>query len=199
MKIFVLLPTQIRFDAASRAVQSAFLAIWLACALSACERESSAGFIDMTKLDSANHYSEKPMIQVLDSGFTKARVTAGWIRMYDRLKRKRAGGGIRAEFYARPNGALASVMTADSAEIDDEAKLTTALGKVIVVSGGSGTTLTTTKLVWDENRNVLRSDAFVEIISPAERLQGYGFESDPNLKSYTVYKVTGQTVAPSSP
>jgi hypothetical protein len=114
--------------------------------------------------------------------------------MYDRARRKNLGGGLNVEFYSRPNGLLASVLTADSAVIEDDTKNMTARGNVIVTSEQTLTTVKTSVLVWDHARGILRSDAFVDISSPTEILQGYGFESDPNLQHYTIYKVTGQTL-----
>lgn len=162
--------------------------------VSACERESSAGLIKLETSDSANHYSTRPVVQFMDSSFMRAKLTAGWARMYDRIKRKHLGGGLNVEFYGRPSGLLASVLTADSAVIEDDTKNMTARGNVVVTSERTLTTVKTSTLIWDNARNILRSDEFVDITSPTERLQGYGFESDPNLQHYTIYKVTGQTL-----
>jgi hypothetical protein len=52
----------------------------------------------------------------------------------------------------------------------------------------------TSVIHWDSTRHVLHSPAFVDIRSPYEMLQGYGFESDANLRHYTIFKVTGQTM-----
>ena len=39
----------------------------------------------------------------------------------------------------------------------------------------------------------VRGDRFVTITSATERLQGYGFEADQDLRNYTVFgKVSGQ-------
>lgn len=162
--------------------------------LSACERESSAGLIKLETTDSANHYSIRPVVQFMDSSFMRAKLAAGWARMYDRAKRKHLGGGLNVEFYSRPYGLLASVLTADSAVIEDDTKNMTARGNVVVTSERTLTTVKTSTLIWDSARNILRSDEFVDITSPTEQLQGYGFESDPNLQHYTIYKVTGQTL-----
>ncbi len=176
---------------------SARALVWLSSAcflMVSCERESSAGLIKLEAADSANHYSIRPVVQFMDSSFMRAKLTAGWARMYDRIKRKHLGGGLNVEFYSRPYGLLASVLTADSAVIEDDTKNMTARGNVVVTSERTLTTVKTSTLIWDNARNLLRSDEFVDITSPNERLQGYGFESDPNLQHYTIYKVTGQTL-----
>ena len=170
------------------------LALGGALLFCACDRESSVGLIKLESSDSANHYSIRPTVQFIDSSFMRAKLTAAWARMYDRAKRKNLGGGLNVEFYSRPHGLLASVLTADSAVIEDDTKNMTARGNVVVTSERTLTTVKTSVLVWDHAKGVLRSDAFVDISSPTEILQGYGFESDPNLQHYTIYKVTGQTL-----
>jgi LPS export ABC transporter protein LptC len=182
------------FFGSSKAVRFAAVLVIFCLSVSSCERESSAGLIKLEAADSANHYSTRPVVQFMDSSFMRAKLTAGWARMYDRIKRKHLGGGLNVEFYSRPYGLLASVLTADSAVIEDDTKNMTARGNVVVTSERTLTTVKTSTLIWDNARNILRSDEFVDITSPTERLQGYGFESDPNLQHYTIYKVTGQTL-----
>jgi LPS export ABC transporter protein LptC len=159
-----------------------------------CERESSAGLIILDTQDSASHSSTNPTIQFMDSSYLRANIHAAWAKMYDKRGETLLGGGVNVEFYAKPNRALASILTADSARIDDKSKDMTASGNVVVIAQGSMTTVKTSVMQWDSSRQVLHSSAFVDIRSPYELLQGYGFESDANLHHYTIYKVTGQTL-----
>lgn len=162
-------------------------------ALNSCERESSAGLIKLEKTDSANHYSLRPVIQFVDSSALRAQISAGWAKVYDKIRRKYLGGGLNVEFFNK-YGIPASNLTADSAVIEDDTKNMTALGTVVVTSAWTKTTVKTTELKWDDAKKKLHSDKFVDIASPTELLQGYGFESDANLEHYTIYKVTGQTL-----
>jgi LPS export ABC transporter protein LptC len=164
------------------------------CCLMSCERESSAGLIILDTQDSASHSSTNPTIQFMDSSYLRANIRAGWAKMYDKHAETLLGGGINVEFYAKPSRALASILTADSARIDDKSKDMTASGNVVVISQGNFTTVKTSVMQWDSSRQVLHSTAFVDIRSPYELLQGYGFESDADLHHYTIYKVTGQTL-----
>lgn len=163
------------------------------CVMS-CERESSAGLIILDTQDSASHSSTNPTIQFMDSSYLRANIHAAWAKMYDKRGETLLGGGINVEFYAKPSRALASILTADSARIDDKSKDMTASGNVVVIAQGSLTTVKTSVMQWDSSRQVLHSSAFVDIRSPYELLQGYGFESDADLRHYTIYKVTGQTL-----
>jgi hypothetical protein len=48
-------------------------------------------------------------------------------------------------------------------------------------------------IFWENRNRKVRGDRFVTITSPSERLQGYGFEADQDLKNYTVFgQVTGE-------
>jgi LPS export ABC transporter protein LptC len=159
-----------------------------------CERESSAGLIILDTQDSASHSSTNPTIQFMDSSYLRANIHAAWAKMYDKRGETLLGGGVNVEFYAKPSRALASILTADSARIDDKSKDMRASGNVVVIAQGNMTTVKTSVMQWDSSRQVLHSPAFVDIRSPYELLQGYGFESDANLQHYTIYKVTGQTL-----
>lgn len=166
--------------------------VTLFCA-SSCERESSAGLIVLETSDSATHTSYHPVIQFMDSSYMRARIRAGWAKMYDKRAETVLGGGVQVEFFTKPERTLASILSADSARVDDKTKNMTASGNVVVVANGSMTTVKTSVIHWDSTRHVLHSPAFVDIRSPYELLQGYGFESDASLRHYTIFKVTGQT------
>ncbi len=170
-----------------------FAVITLIFCTSSCERESSAGLIVLETSDSATHTSYNPVIQFMDSSYMRARIRAGWAKIYDKRAETLLGDGVQVEFFTKPERALASILTADSARVDDKTKNMTASGNVVVVANGSMTTVKTSVIHWDSTRHVLHSPAFVDIRSPYEMLQGYGFESDASLRHYTIFKVTGQT------
>ena len=83
-------------------------------------------------------------------------------------------------------------MSCDSAEIDDRTKNMLAKGNVLVWSDSSRTKLETSVLHWDNKTQLFYSTEFVTIDSPEEKIQGYGFESDQNLKYYRIFKVSGE-------
>ena len=70
----------------------------------------------------------------------------------------------------------------------------------MVFTSDSGTVVRTDYLFWDQTRKKVRSDRFVTVTNPKERLQGYGFEADQGLKNYVIYHISGQaTVKENSP
>jgi hypothetical protein len=59
-----------------------------------------------------------------------------------------------------------------------------------VVVNDSGVTITTSELMWRNKDRKIVSDKFVTILSPKEKIQGYGFESDQSLRNYVIYNIT---------
>jgi lipopolysaccharide export system protein LptC len=53
-----------------------------------------------------------------------------------------------------------------------------------------GTVLTTEELVWNDEKQKITTDKFVTIVTPKEKLQGCGFESDQYLRNYIIYRIT---------
>jgi LPS export ABC transporter protein LptC len=125
-----------------------------------------------------------------DSGVTRTVLQSDHILYYSEQAEYFLERNVKVDFYNR-NGIHNSVLTADSARIDDITKNMTALGNVKVVSD-SGTVLTTTEMHWINNTRIITGDKFVTISSSFETIQGYGFESDQNLTYYTIKKVSGK-------
>jgi len=84
-----------------------------------------------------------------------------------------------------------SVLTARRGRVNDITHDFEAHEHVVVVSD-SGTTLKTEDLYWTNETRKIHTEAFVDITSPKEHLQGHGLESDQDLKYYTILKVTGE-------
>ncbi len=62
----------------------------------------------------------------------------------------------------------------------------------VVVETETGKTLRSETLTWDETDRSLRTDGFVQITTPTERLQGYRLVADEGLETYTLARITGQ-------
>lgn len=56
----------------------------------------------------------------------------------------------------------------------------------------TGKTLRTEELVWDEAARRLRSERFVQITAPEERIEGYRLEASEDLDTYSLARITGQ-------
>lgn len=106
---------------------------------------------------------------------------------------------IKIDFYDR-NGVKTTTLTAKRGRVDDITKNMYARDSVVAKSD-SGVTLTTEELMWRNKDRKIVSDKFVTLVSPKEKIQGYGFEADQNLKNYVIYNITFVTAGklPSGP
>lgn len=89
------------------------------------------------------------------------------------------------------DGALSATVVSDRLLYFDDERRFVAEGRVVVQTE-TGKTLRSEQLTWDEARRSLRTDGFVRITTPDERLQGYRLVSDENLETYTLARITGQ-------
>lgn len=129
----------------------------------------------------------------IDSSFTKAVLHAKRTRVFSQRLETLMDGGLQVDFLSKQTQKRVSVLTSDSARIDDKTKDMIASGHVVVVGDSSKARLETSILYWNNKTQKLFTTAFVKIIRPNETLQGYGLESDQYLINYKIFKVSGVT------
>ena len=129
-------------------------------------------------------------ITFTDSGKTTGILHAGHIAMYPERKYTLLDSNIVVDFFDE-HERHTSVLRARTGRVDDQTHDFEAHGNVVVVSD-SGSTLRTENLFWTNATHKIHTPDFVDIRSPSEQLQGHGFESDQDLKHYTIMRVTGQ-------
>ena len=130
-------------------------------------------------------------IVISDSGKVRAVVDAGYLRVFEDQRTTLMSEGVTVHFFDE-GGAQTSVMTSNEGKVDEFTNDLEAMGNVVVISTEK-TTLKTEKLYWNNRRGLIHTPEFVQIMSPKERLQGHGLESDQTLKNYRVFRVTGQS------
>lgn len=164
----------------------------LALLLTACEEKvkpSVLSGVSGGQLPSQESWGST--ITFSDSGVVKAVVRAGHIYAYDNSRVTHLDSGVTVDFFDE-NGAHTSKLTSVRGSVDEGSNDLEATGNVVVRSD-SGTVVYTETMFWDNRRQRIHSPEFVRIVSPRERLQGTGFESDHNLRNYRIFKVTGQS------
>lgn len=159
--------------------------------LVSCQQEEQGRFVNIDPTVVPTHIIDNPVIQFLDSAHTKAVLRASQARVYEDRMETLLDSNVQVEFISRTSGKRLSLLTADSIVIDDRTQNMTAHGHVVVIADSTATTLKTPLLMWDNSRQKLHSTEYVHIQSPTEIIEGYGFESDQNLKNYKIYKVSG--------
>lgn len=125
-----------------------------------------------------------------DSGRISGILHAGHIATYADRNFTVLDSNVTIDFYDDQQHHT-STLTAIRGRVDDITHDFEAHDHVVVVSD-SGSTLMTEALFWTNATRKIHTPAFVDIESPKEHLQGHGFESDQDLKHYTIFKVTGQ-------
>jgi LPS export ABC transporter protein LptC len=132
-------------------------------------------------------------IQVIffDSASTKAVLTAARAEVFNNTSITQLKGGVKVEYFSKTTGKRLSLLTSDSATIDDKSKDMFAYGNVYVLSDSTGVTLRTQTLAWNNTKQIIYSNDFITLKTATETINGSGFESNLNLSNYKIYKVTG--------
>ncbi len=132
--------------------------------------------------------SWKSSVIFSDSGNVKAILNAGHISVFNAKAYTLIDSGAIVDFYK--TGEKVSTLTGKRGKVLDATKDIEIYDSVVVVNK-EGSVLKTSKLYWNNKTQKVSTDVFVKITTPKEDIEGIGFESDQNLKNYTVYKVTG--------
>ena len=119
---------------------------------------------------------------------TKAVLYAGHIRVYYDSQETLLDTSVKVDFYDEFK-IKTSTLTSKRGKVDDATQNLWARDSVVVVND-SGVTITTSELMWRNKDRKIVSDKFVTILSPKEKIQGYGFESDQSLRNYVIYNIT---------
>ncbi len=128
------------------------------------------------------------IVTFTDSGKTKAILHAGHLRVFTESKQTLLDSNIQVDFFDKEEHKT-TTLTAKSGWVDDETQDLYAKDSVVVVSD-SGVVISTEELKWRNEDRKIVSNKFVTIVSPKEKIQGYGFESDQQLRNYTIYNIT---------
>ena len=132
-------------------------------------------------------------IIISDSGKVQAKIIAGYIRKFDNPQETMMDSGVVVYFF-NELGKQTTTMTAMNGKVNERTYDIDAFGNVLVVSDDS-TRLRSERLFWDNTRRLIHTPDDVSIVSPKEKVQGQGFESDQRLKNYRIFKVTAQVRA----
>jgi LPS export ABC transporter protein LptC len=124
-----------------------------------------------------------------DSGYVKAILRAGHIAVFNNKGYTLVDSNAVVDFY-NINGEKVSTLHGKKGKVFDRTKDIEIYDSVVAVNQ-EGSVLRTEKLLWNNKSQRVSTDVFVNIKTPNEEIEGIGFESDQNLKNYTIYKVTG--------
>ncbi len=157
-----------------------------------CEEKIRPSVMAVSQAEIPSQESWNSTVTFTDSGKVKAILWSGHIASYAAGQYTLLSDSIHVDFFDEEEHHT-SLLIARRGRVNDRTQDFAAYDRVIVVSD-SGTTLRTDSLYWDNATRRIRTEAFVDIVSPTEHIMGHGMVSDQGLKNYTIFKVTGQAV-----
>lgn len=160
--------------------------------LTGCEEKIKPSVVALPDTELPSHESWRSTIIFSDSARIRAILWAGHIARYSAQRITLLSDSIHVDFFDDEQKHT-SLLTARRGKVNDATQDFVAYDSVVVVSD-DGTTLRTDSLFWNNATRRVSTQAFVDIISPTEHIMGHGLESDQNLKSYTIFRVTGSAV-----
>lgn len=128
---------------------------------------------------------------ISDSGYTRYHLSTPLWQMFEDASEPfwRFPDGLDLEQYdlaMRPQ----ATMVSDSATYFSRKRLWRLDGNVVMVNTMRDSFLTH-QLFWDQTRRRVYSDSFIHIVRSDRIIEGYGFESNENMTSYTIKNPTG--------
>ncbi len=157
-----------------------------------CEDKIRPSVVPVNEAEIPSQESWNSTVTFTDSGKVKAILWAGHIASYAARQFTLLSDSVHVDFF-NDLEQHTSLLTSRRGRVDDRTQDFAAYDNVIVISD-SGTALKTDSLFWDNATRKIRTEAFVDIVSPTEHIMGHGMISDQGLKKYTIFKVTGQAV-----
>ena len=156
--------------------------------LCGCENKFAPPKTNLKSGEIPDQESWNSSVSFSDSGKVKAILRAGHISVYNTKGLTYIDSSAKVDFYK--NSIIVSTLTGKRGKVIDATKDIEIYDSVIV-QNNEGNILKTSKLFWNNKLQRVSSDAKVRITTPKEDIEGIGFESDQDLKDYTIYKVTG--------
>jgi LPS export ABC transporter protein LptC len=173
------------------------IVVSLTLMLAACsEREPAPAQVEQADRPDQESWDVEFSIEV--DGRPRARLAAPYVARFERADSTYARFGPSGARTDRvqvlvfdDSGALSATVEAERIDHYENTRTFVATGDVVVQSE-TGRRLESERLLWHEADRELRSDGFVRITTPSERLQGYRLVADESLDTYRLARITGQ-------
>lgn len=130
-----------------------------------------------------------------DSAIVRVRIKAPTLLNHiDKSNpKKEFPDGIAVDFFNKRQQ-VSSRLTAKYA-VQIEYKNIVVVRDSVVVYSANNERLKTEALTWNDFKEEVYTNRFVEITTPTEVIKGYGFKSDQNFTNWEIKKVTGQVAS----
>ncbi|PID62387.1 MAG: LPS export ABC transporter periplasmic protein LptC [Ignavibacteriae bacterium] len=131
--------------------------------------------------------SRNAKITFTENGKLKAVLYADNIKVIEN-QREKLLTNLKIDFYNKEEKKTSS-LTSKKGRIEDNSQDMYAIENVVAISD-SGVVLKTEELIWKNKTRKIVTDKFVRIENNQEITEGYGFESDQNMRNYTIFNIT---------
>ena len=170
-----------------------FTIILIAVFIFSCTEEKIRPHVNLTMEEENIPVQESWDSKVIftENGILKGILYTDHLRAFNDPKEKLLDG-VRFEFY-NEEGKKTSQLTSKHGRIDELTQDMYAIDSVVAINDSSNVKLETDELMWRKKDERIISDKFVRITSDEEIIEGYGFESDQQIKNYIIRNVTYQT------
>jgi len=173
--------------------RSLFASLAVLSVLAACRETSTATVSKVaTTADSADQVMFKMRTILTDRGVQRAELQADTGYFFD--ENTRAELRIVTTTFFNKNGASDAVLTARRGTYNMRANVMEARQNVVII-GADGRKLTSPMVRFEQFRNMIVSDSPFVLLEGERRLEGVGFESDPQMLSVKVKKLSRGTGA----
>ena len=135
--------------------------------------------------DSADQVMYNAWFNLTDQGVSRAKMQADTLYFFEDNTRIEAENPV-VTFYTT-TGTKDAVLTAKHGTSNTRTNNMIARKNVVVVSE-DGRRLTTSELIYNQQKNQISSDSAFVLTEPNRRLEGVGFRSDPNMQNIQILK-----------
>ena len=161
------------------------------CFISGCKNDLDEAKLVTSRANVNIEKGKDVIIQYSDHGNTKIKATAKTLTRFNVEKPYlEFTDGIKMTFYSEDK-AVGTTMTADYAVAVENSNLMTARKNVEVINA-KGEKLNTEEIIWDEQKKIIYSNAFVKISTADEIIWGNGMEANEDFTDYVIKKVIGK-------
>lgn len=169
----------------------AFTLSVMSCFMSGCKNDLDEAKLITSRANVNIEKGKNVNIRYSDHGNTKIKAEAKTLTRFNVEKPYlEFTDGIKITFYSA-DGAVGTTMTADYASAVENSGIMTARKNVEVINA-KGEKLNTEEIVWDEQKKVIYSNAFVKISTADEIIWGNGMEANEDFTDYVIKKVIGK-------
>ncbi|HEX4957651.1 MAG TPA: LPS export ABC transporter periplasmic protein LptC [Lacibacter sp.] len=159
------------------------------CCLMACENDYNV-IQDLQRKKLSVDEVKEVESYLSQAGVVKAKLTAPFmLRYYDSVPRVEFPRTLHVDFY-NDSLVMESYLNAKRGYYYEQQNRVV-LNDSVVVIRINGDTLKTQELYWDQNMHKLFTDSDVEIRQKTKTIFGKGFQSDEQLRNFTIDSVKG--------